>query len=108
MYKGCKQCQPQSFYFAEDDVDVTKALEDISIKSFGHPVSFECQLSRDMHDYTWLKNGKPLLADRHYKMSADCGTYKLTIPHTNPEDAAEYTFTCRGKKTSAKLLPKSR
>lgn len=92
----------------EDDVKILKPLEDVYIKSLGHAVTFECQLSRDVSEYAWLKNGKPLLADKHHKITASDGTYKLYIPHSEPEDAAEYTFSCRGNKTSAKLVPKSK
>ena len=97
-----------NIYIVEDEIAVVRPLEDIHVKSMGHPVTFECEISHNVSEYAWLKNGKPILADRNHRLSQGDGVYKLHISHVEPEDVAEYTFSCRGKKTSAKLIPKSK
>ena len=67
------------------------------------PAVFECQLSKDIHEFAWLKGGRPVISDKRHKLSHSNGTYKLHITHLEPDDVAEYTFSCRGKKTSASL-----
>lgn len=96
-----------SISFPEDEVDVVRPLEDIVVKSMGHQVTFECELSRDVHEFAWLKNGKTVVPSKHIKLMQSDGIYKLHIDQVEPEDAAEYTLSCRGKKTTAKLIPRS-
>lgn len=106
--------QPHTVYmyhtihvFVEEDVSVIRALEDIHVKAMGHPVTFECELSHDVSEYAWLKNGRPVMSDRRHRLTQDGCVYRLHISHCEPEDVAEYTFSCRGKKSSAKLIPRS-
>lgn len=76
------------------------------MKSFGHPVTFECQLSHNVKEVAWLKNNRPIVSDKKYSMNQEGRTHQLHINHTEPDDAAEYTLSVRGKKSRAKLIPK--
>lgn len=92
----------------EQSVDIVKPLEDVVMKEMGRTACFECQLSCEIADVAWLKNGRPLTEDKRHRITQDGTIYKLTISHVEPDDAAEYTFSCRRKTTKANLIPKSK
>ena len=65
---------------------------------------FTCELDKPGIQVKWLKDGQPVTADAHFVLESKDTTYKLKIPQSYMEDAAEYTILLPdGKDSKAKL-----
>lgn len=111
MIGSCKSLNGLNIFnrfITEDEINFIRPLEDVIVSSMGHHATFECQLSREVKDFAWLKNGRPVLADQKHRLTQEGAVYRLTLSHIEPEDATEYAFSVRSKKSRAKLIPRGK
>ena len=71
-------------------------------------VTLECTVSEPDAVVTWLRNGEPITADEHCKITVKGTVHKLTIKKAMLEDDAEYTIKTANDKSSAKLNVKGK
>lgn len=87
-------------------MEFVKPLEKVEVTE-GQPATFTCQLAKIPKNspVTWLKDGKPILADgKDVVMKAEDTVLSLHIPATVLDDEAEYSVVVGKVKSAAELL----
>lgn len=65
---------------------------------------FECELSREVKIFRWLKGSQELKTDEKYEISSEGKRYTLVVKNAAYEDEAKYMFEAEDKRSTAKLI----
>ena len=99
----------QSFptFLSVEPVDFLTPLEDQEVNEIPGTATFECEISKKNLKAEWRKGGKPISANKKYKISVDGGKHRLVINDVIGEDEDEFTiFFEEGVESTANLLVK--
>ncbi|KAL4656704.1 titin-like [Arapaima gigas] len=67
---------------------------------------FECEVSREVKRFRWLKGSQELRADEKFEILNEGKKHIVVVKCATYEDEARYMFEAENKKTSAKLIIK--
>ncbi len=74
----------------------------------GEPARFEVELSKERPRYQWLKDGEDIAPSKKYDMGNVGPRYHLTVNEVDSRDSGDYTFLCKGHRSTARLSVEAR
>lgn len=94
-----------SLTLAESPVTFTVPLQD-TVVEVEEEVTMSCEVSKPDAKVKWLKNEKPIRADKKTKITAEGKVHKMTLPKSALDDTAKYTVKLGDEVTSGNLTVK--
>ncbi|ESO99765.1 hypothetical protein LOTGIDRAFT_141556, partial [Lottia gigantea] len=83
--------------------DFTSPLNDVTVKEKTN-AEFECELSKDLSNVKWYKNGKLLKEGKNVKFVKDGKKHKLILSDVEVEDEGPISIKVGDKETTANLF----
>ncbi|CAH1802732.1 unnamed protein product [Owenia fusiformis] len=87
----------------EEEVTITKQLEDITFKSIPNTATFVCEVSKSKATVTWYKDGVVITPNKKYDITVDGAVHTLKVNDADGEDVGEYQVATKASRSKATL-----